>query len=588
MAVQTTPGRSRSGGVRFLAALVAVVLATTGCSLFGDDSEDKAGERVLKTTDQNVPVLDPQVVTQGMWLSLRGIFEGLVSQAANGVDVVPAVAEKWEASADGLTYTFKLRDNAKWSNGDPVVAEDFERTYKRLFTPAGTSSGGTTLGANSYQASTGIKGAKEFLAGTLTDWSQVGVKATGEHELVLTLEGPNPGFLVALTHPALLPLHMDTVEAKPQDWQKAGSLVSNGPYQVKEWVQNSKMVLVPNKNYWDKKNVHLDRIDMTLTEPTATATAAVPYENGEVDLIALAEPGDILRFQKDPELSKHVKSVEARSLGYLAKLRSQNPLLDDVRIRQALSLGLGRENLVKILPGAKPGVSLVPDTVPGWDDSLAVKEDIAKAKQLLTEAGYPDGKGLPEIKILAGTDSPVLAAIIDGWKKNLGIQAKADVVEAGVYVERRWAVQAANYVGFYYGTFGGTPNWPTMVETLWSPKNNQEFSLPAAAWTQYQATQQNKSLAPAQKNAQLDAILAQHASPATKQMAEVAKKARESKDKAEQERLYKDAAKIRDTEAQYIPVFWGSVFYAVRPTLEGVQLRPSPEFYYWKGIKLTK
>lgn len=586
MAVRTARGRRRSGGVRLLAALVAVVLATTGCSLFGD-SGDSEGEQVLKTSTQNVPVLDPQVVTEGMWLSLRGIFEGLVSQAANGVDVVPAVAEKWDVSEDGLTYTFHLRDNAKWSNGDPVVAKDFERTYKRLFTPAGTSAGGTTLGANSYQASTGIKGATDFLNGTVTDWSQVGVKATGDHELVLTLAAANPGFLVALTHPALLPLHMDTVEAKPKDWQEAGNLVSNGPYQLKEWVKNSKMVLVPNKNYWDKGKVHLDRIDMALTEPTATATAAVPYENGEVDLISVTD-ADLVRFQKDPELAKHLRAVEARSLAYLAKLRSLNPLLDDIRVRKALSLGLGRENLAKILPGAKPGVSLVPDTVPGWDDSLAIKEDIAEAKRLLTEAGYPDGKGLPEIKILASGPFPMVDAIIDAWKTNLGIQAKADIVESGVYVERRWAVQPANYVGFYYGTFGGTPNWPTMVQTLWSPKNNQELSLPAAAWTQYQAVQNNKALTPVQKTAQLDAILAQYASPATKQLADVAKQASDAKDKAEQERLYKEATKIRDEQALYIPVTWGSVFFAVRPTLDGVQMRPSPEFYYWKGIKVKK
>lgn len=588
MAVRSTPGRRRGRGAALLAALTAVVLATTGCSLFGDKADDNAGERVLRTRSENIPVLDPQVVTTGMWLSLQGIFEGLVSQAANGADVVPAVAQSWDVSPDGLTYTFHLRADAKWSNGDPVVAQDFERTYKRLFTPASTSAGGTTLGANSYQASTGIKGATGFLAGALTDWSQVGVKATGERELVFTLATPNPGFLVALTHPSLLPLHMDTVEAKPQDWQEPQNLVSNGPFKVKEWVKNSKMVLVPNPNYWDKGNVHLDRVDISFVDAAAARSqGAVPYENNETDVMLL-QLADVERFQADPKLSEQTRALPGRSLAYLAKLRSKNPVLDDIRIRQALSLAMGRADLATLSPGTKPGVSLVPDTVPGWDDSLAIKEDIARAKQLLAEAGYPDGKGLPVITIMESTPAPYVDGIISAWQKNLGIKAKADVLEAGVYVERRWAVQNANYVGFYYGTFSGTPNWPTMIDSLWSPKNNQEISLPAAAWAQYQATQNDKALTPADKTAKLAAILAQSATPATRQLAEVAGQARAAKDAAEQTRLYKDAAKIRDEQALYIPIVWSGVFFAARPSLAGLQIRPSPEFYYWKGISVKK
>jgi oligopeptide transport system substrate-binding protein len=498
--------------------------------------------------------------------------------------VVPAVATEWEVSADNLTYTFQLRADAKWSNGDPVTAHDFERTYRRLFTPAGTSAGGTTLGANSYQASTGIKGAEDFLAGVLEDWSKVGVKATSDRELVLTLANPNPDFLLALTHPALLPLHMDSVEEKPDDWQNPPNFVSNGPYAVQKWTKNSSILLVPNKSYWDRDNVHLDQIDVKLVEPSATGTATVPYENNEVDILGITD-ADVLRFQKDPELSQHLKSVNTYSIIYLAKLRSENPALDDVRVRKALSLGLGRETLAKVSPGLAPGVSLVTERTAGWDDSIAVQEDIEEAKRLLDEAGYPGGEGLPEIRVLAGVQTPMVEAIVDTWKRNLGIKARADVVEAGVYVERRWQVQKGDYIGFYYGSFAGLPTWATMVGTLWSPKDVQMMSLPADVWQNYQDVLADAKLKPAEKTAQLDAILAEKSTPDTRRLAELVTEAKAA-DEARQLELFKQAAKLREEQYLYVPVVWADIFFAIRPTVTGVQLRPYPDFFYLKPLGL--
>ncbi|REF35123.1 peptide ABC transporter substrate-binding protein [Thermasporomyces composti] len=579
-----------------LLALFASTGALTSCSLFENSGTEPSGggggggdgkpAQVLRLGFPNFPVLDPQVITNGMWLALRGILEGLVQQSPDGSEVIPAVAESWTVSDDGLTYTFKLRQNAKWSNGDPVVASDFERTLKRLFTPSQASAGGTTLGANSYQAATGIKGAEEFLAGTLTDWSQVGVKATGDYELVFTLENPNPGFLFGLTHPSMLPLHMDTVEANPKDWQNPDKFVSNGPFKVESWTQNSSIVLVPNEHYWDKEAVHLDRIEIDLQESVATGTATVPYENGEVDVISLAD-ADALRFMKDPELSKHVRSIPTYSIHYLAKLRSENPALDDVRVRRALSLAIGRETLAKIGPGLRPGVSLVVDDVKGWDaQQLTIREDIDEAKRLLAEAGYPDGKGLPPVRILAGTQSPVIEGVVDAWKKNLGIQASLDVVEAGVYVERRWQVQKGDYIGFYYGTFAGLHTWPVMVGVLWSPKDVQKLSLPADVWARYQQIEQDTKLEPAEKTRQLDAILEQHASPESKRLAELVEQASAERDEQRQTELFIEAAKLRDEQALFVPLLWGDAMFAVRPTVKGLNLRAAPEFFYFKGISI--
>ncbi|MEQ4205558.1 peptide ABC transporter substrate-binding protein [Actinopolymorpha sp. B17G11] len=588
-------GMSRREVLRIsgLIGLATGAWSLTGCGLFdggdveGTDSPGKGGKdtSVLRISFVPVEVLDPQVITNGMWILTRGILEGLVTQNESGDDVVPAAATEWSVSPDNLTYTFQLRADAKWSNGDPVTAHDFERTYQRLFTPAGTSAGGTTLGANSYQASTGIKGAEEFLAGVLEDWSKVGVKATSDRELVLTLANPNPDFLLALTHPALLPLHMDSVEAKPDDWQNPPNFVSNGAYAVQKWTKNSSILLVPNTHYWDRGNVHLDQIDVKLVEPSATGTATVPYENDEVDILGISD-ADILRFQKDPELSKHLKSVSTYSIIYLAKLRSENPALDDVRVRKALSLGLGRESLAEVSPGLHPGLSLVTERTAGWDDSIAVQEDIDEAKRLLAEAGYPGGEGLPEIKVLAGVQTPMVEAIVDTWKRNLGIKARADVVEAGVYVERRWQVQKGDYIGFYYGSFAGLPTWPTMVGTLWSPKDVQMMSLPADVWQRYQKVLADTKLKPAQKTAQLNAILAEESTADSRRLADLVTQAKAA-DESTQLELFKQAAKLREEQYLFVPVVWADIFFAVRPTVTGVQLRPYPDFFYLKPLGLT-
>jgi oligopeptide transport system substrate-binding protein len=582
-------GQTRRDFLRLSGLTMAAIggsWSLTGCGLFGDDSKAADGQSTLKIDYVPVEVLDPQVITNGMWILSRGISEGLVTQNEKGDGVLPAVASEWKVSDDHLTYTFTLRDNAMWSDGKPVVAQDFERTYKRLFTPAATSAGGTTLGANSYQVSTGIKGGKDFLAGVLTDWSKVGVKANGDHELVLTLSNPNPDFLLALTHPAMLPLPMDLVESKPKDWQNPPNYVSNGPYTVTEWVQNSKLILVPNEKYWDRGNVKLGRIQVNLVEPSAAATATVPYENGETDLVQLAGP-DVLRFQKDANLSKELEQTENYSILYLAKLRSQHPAMEDVRVRKALSLALDRKTLAGVQPGQQPGVSLVTSRTGGWDASLGIKEDVAEAKRLLAEAGYPNGQGLPPVRILVGVPDTTLAdAMVDSWTKQLGIKASVDHVESGVYTERRWQVQKGNYVGFYYGTFAGLPTWPTMVGSLWSPKNVQEISLPSDQWQKYQAVQEDKNLKPADKTAQLDAILAGHASKPALQIGELVDKANTEPDDAKRMELYKQAAKLREEQYLYLPVLWLSLFHAVKPKVQGLQLRAYPDYFYLKPLSV--
>jgi oligopeptide transport system substrate-binding protein len=178
--------------------------------------------------------------------------------------------------------------------------------------------------------------------------------------------------------------------------------------------------------------------------------------------------------------------------------------------------------------------------------------------------------------------------VIDSWKKNLGIQARADIVESGTYVERRWKVQTGDYIGFYFGTFAGLHTWPVMVGVLWGPKDVQKLSLPAADWARYQQVESDSELTPVQRNQQLDAILSTKATAPAKQIGQLVTQASATRDEAAQLQFFKQAAKLRDEQFLYFPLMWQDAMYAVRPTIKGLELRAAPDFFYFKGISIEK
>lgn len=529
----------------------------------------------------NFPTLDPQIVTNGMWFDAEGLLEGLVQLGKGGTEAVPAAAEKWEPSADGLTYTFTLR-GAKWSNGDPVSAKDFEWTYKRLLSPQG-SSAGVTLGANSYQPILQITGAVDYRNGVQTDWTKVGIKAIDDKTLEFKLDTANAEFPLLLTHPSMLPLHPKSVEAGA-DWIQPANFVGNGAFVPSAWTVNTKIVLAPNKNYWDAANVKLAGMEVQLIEGDNTQ-ASTAYESNEVDLVSLPL-ADFIRFQSDPKLSPELHPATGGTVAYLATLRSKNPLLEDVNIRKALSLALDRKTVALANPTTRPGAQLVPDSLKGWSADDNTPDDVDQAKKILADAGYPDGKDFPEIKILfGGTQTNVqLEALADTWQKRLGIKVSLDMQEAGVYVDRRWAVQEADYVGFYFGTYGSTPTWSTWAANLWGPQFIQEFSLKSADWAQYQAIQNDKNLKPADKSAQLQKMRDTKSSEGALAYAAKVKEAFTLPDPAAQQNALREAAKVRQETYLILPMYFGDTYYAIKPTISGIELIPGGLHFYYRNI----
>ncbi|WP_176168892.1 peptide ABC transporter substrate-binding protein [Krasilnikoviella flava] len=578
---------------RVAALTAAATLALASCSLFpdsggGDGGGAEAGGSITVQAT-NFAHIDPQSITFGMWLVQMGLLEGLVLQTPDGTDVREGVADEWEVSEDGLTYTFHLRDGVTWSNGEPLTAADFEWTYERLLDPARGDSGVTT-GASSYQVPLGILNAEEYSTGVVTDFDEVGIEAVDDQTLEFTLAAPNPGFVMGLTYPSMLPLNPDAVQGEG-DWQQPENWVGNGPYNLVEWTANSSMRLEKNPEYWDAENVALDEVNVQLIEQ-GSITTTVPYENGEVDIQAISEPAEITRFLADPELSEQMYVLENAGTAYLAPIHSANPILEDPNIRRALSLGLGREEIAGISDMTSPATTLTSPATPGWSEEMAAhdamwgEDAVAEAQEILADEGYPDGEGFPTLTILAGSDFPQLDAIIDTWNTNLGIEAVKDVVEVGVYVERRDEMHDADYVGYWYGSFSGISTWPYQVEQLWSPEMVRQAGLDAARYEQFLAVQNDAALAPGDRTKQLEDILSTASTPEAQAFAERVGEAKSTTNEAEQQEIFFDAATLREEAELLLPVAWNDVVYVAQPRVQGLEIRAQADRYYFKDVSV--
>ncbi|MBO8128627.1 MAG: peptide ABC transporter substrate-binding protein [Peptococcaceae bacterium] len=444
-------------GLLAIMAVFAFVFILAGCGggqeeSTGTASGEMAEEQVLIHNIGTEPEsLDPAKITgipEGT--AVYQLFEGLTRITEDGLK--PAVAESWDVSPDGLTYTFHLRDGAKWNNGDPVTAYDFEYAWKRALNPE-------TECEYAYQLYY-VKNGEAYNAGEITDPDQVGVKALDEKTLEVTLEAPAPYFLSLTSFYTLYPVHKATVEANP-DWANAPeTFVSNGPFNLENWEHHSKLELVKNDTYWDAENVKLDKVILTMVEEQATYLTM--WENGEIDTIESPPLADMDRLRAEGKL----QTKPYLGVYYYIFNTEQEPF-DDPKVRKALALAIDRKTIVeKITKGGQlPAFALVPpgipDAEPGSDfrevGGDLFKEDVETAKQLLAEAGYPNGEGLPEITILYNTHEAhktIAEAIQEMWKTNLGIEnVKLTNQEWKVYLNSRdegdFHVARAGWIGDY-------------------------------------------------------------------------------------------------------------------------------------------
>lgn len=395
---------------------------------------DKTQPQVLRfNLGDEPPTLDPALAEDNLAAAVIGqLFEGLTRLSLAGVE--PGLAEKWEISPDGTVYTFHLR-RAKWSNGDPVKAGDFEFSWKRVLDP-------DTGSPYAYQLYY-IKGAEEFNAADPARVGEnrlralrdaVGVKAIDDTTLEVTLNNPTPYFLELTAFFTYMPVNPGVVEANPRRWaNEVDSLVVNGPFRLAQWRHQRDLTLVRNDTYWDAASVKLNRVEMLMAgDPSASLTM---FQNGELDMTM---PG-LVPLADTPAL---LQKGEARVAPYLAtyylSFNTTRKPLRDPRVRRALSLAVDRAAITEhVLKGGQiPALAFVP---PGLENRTTGKDfreeggdlladaDVETARRLLEEAGYPGGAGFPKLTLLYNTEGfhkSVMEAIQQMWKEALGIQVE--------------------------------------------------------------------------------------------------------------------------------------------------------------------
>lgn len=499
-------------------ALAAMLLAACGDQSKNSKPqtlEAAAESRVTRNNVTEPQSLDPHQITGVPEINIvRDLLEGLVETDEKGA-VIPAAAESWNSS-DNKVWVFKLRPDAKWSNGDPVTAEDFVYSWQRLVDPK------TASQYASYLQAAKVANIDDILAGKKSP-DTLGVKALDPHTLEVTLTAAVPYFPQMLYHAATKPVHRATVEKHGIKWTQPENFVGNGPYLMKKWVVNERIELEKNPQYRDAANV---KINQVVFLPIGSQTDDVArYEAGEVDITDALPPEMYGKLQeKYPNELKRSPYL----CTYYFEINNQKAPFNDVRVRKALSLALDRDTIAaKVLGrGEEPAYNLTRVGTAGFTPYQPewVKLDyagrVAEAKKLLAEAGYGESKPLT-FNFLYNTSEQhkkIAVAAASMWQEALGhVKVNLENQEWKTYLDSRrsgnYQIARASWCGDY--------NEPsTFLNTLQSANSSNRAFY---------------------KNADYDALLAQTLN------ADVDAQARSN--------LYTQAEALIDKDTAVIPVY---------------------------------
>ncbi|ABR37034.1 MULTISPECIES: peptide ABC transporter substrate-binding protein [Clostridium] len=430
--------------------LCAVALAATlGMSILVGCGSNKGGDKAAASKQEitynlgaDPRTLDPALCTDTTGTTvIANAFSGLAELDENE-KAIPGQAE-WEVSNDKLTYTFHLKKDLKWSNGDPVKASDYEYEWKRLLNPETASEYAYAL----YY----LKGGEAYNKGKGSA-DAVGVKATDDNTLVVTLEAPCPYFLELTAQSYYFPVDQKVVESN-KDWANdAKTLVSNGPFKITNYTIKDSVVLEKNENYYDKDKVKLDKLNLKFVAEETSAWAS--YKSGQFDVVDTVPKSDVQGALKDgsaksfPNLATYFLSINVSD-----KAKAVDPnaakVLSDPKVRKALNLAIDRQSIVDNVTkaGQIPAHGIVGKGIIGPDGKdytekttyFDPKGNVEEAKKLLAEAGYPDGQGLPTLQLLYNPESghgDTMQAIQDMWKK-IGVNAELQSQEWKVFLTTR-------------------------------------------------------------------------------------------------------------------------------------------------------
>lgn len=426
--------------VILLLSLVASSFMQIGCDRKETVADQHTREKILLVGNGGEPIsLDPAFgfATKEMRI-IHAVFESLLILDPETLIPSPGLATEWEVTSDGLTYTFHLRKNARFSNGELVTAHDFVFAMKRILSP--------NLNAPSVIFLDDVKNAKKYNSRAIQDFSKVGIKALDDYTLQFNLENQNPFFTVLVANGMLVPLHQKTLEkfnasdTTNTDWLLPENFVGNGPFFIKKWYPNNYIEVEKNPYYWGAENVKLNKIRFfSMATPEDEAFA---FCRGKLHVTSNLS-------------SKHASSCAHRHCPYLRSVElnavdmyafnTNIPPLDDVRVRQALSMSINRDRVINDIindvfkTDRKIAHNIIPGIVPGYKPTAFVHENIKKAQKLLADAGYPKGKDFPVLELLVPDNTThfgIALTIQDMWWHNLHISVKVVKVDPSILYEK--------------------------------------------------------------------------------------------------------------------------------------------------------
>lgn len=407
-------------------------------------------QELVRGNGTEVASIDPHK-TEGVPEShvIRDLLEGLVNQDGDG-NTVPGVAESWETK-DNRTFIFHLRKDAKWSNGDPVTAGDFVYSFKRAVDPA------TASPYSWYLEMTTMKNAADIIAGK-KDKDTLGVFAEDDNTLRIELEQAVPYFVKMMGHTTVKPVNQKVVEKFGDDWTKPENFVGNGAYVMDNWVVNERIEMKRNPYYWDNEHTVIDKVTYLPIENQVAEMNR--FLAGEIDITYELPNEHFRRLEK--EHSEDV-AISGNLCSYYYGFNNAKAPFDDVRVRTALSYAIDRDIITKALlgQGQKPAYFLTPEITAGFDPvapeyaGMTQKERVAKAKELLKEAGFDSSNPL-NFTLLYNTSEnhkKIAVAIASMWKKSLGVTAELENQEWKTYLDNRrqgnFSVTRAGWCGDY-------------------------------------------------------------------------------------------------------------------------------------------
>ncbi|MEZ5277476.1 MAG: peptide ABC transporter substrate-binding protein [Opitutaceae bacterium] len=492
-----TPGRRTwfiPVGIGLLAALGLVL---TACRRPENAADRGVRDQVLhRSLGAEIPEIDPQLATTlAESQVVSALFEGLLIPNPDGGQPLPGVAESWMVSPDGLIYTFRLRSNARWSDGSPLTADDFVSSFRRALSPE--------LASGNANLFFPVRGANAYRQGEITDFSLVGFEAVSDQILTVSLESPCTFLPQLVTHWSWMPVPIaqigrsGPVFERGSRWTRMDNVVSNGPFTLVEWVPNQAIRVRRNPNYWEAKTVRLNEIVFHAIDSVDAEERA--FRAGQLHITEALPLGKIDTYR---ETGSAALRIEPFLSVYFYRLNVTHPALRDVRVRRALSLSIDRKRLVDtVLRGAQlPADSFTPRGIGNYLPPSAPPTNPERARRLLAEAGFPDGDGFPPLEILFNTSENhrlIAEAIQEMWRRELGISALLLNQELRVYLENRkmidyeicrsgWVADYLDPMSFLGIMTTGNPN----NQTGWSDPEYDRLILEAERETNRSARQE--------------------------------------------------------------------------------------------------